>query len=87
MSRTSFIALIFLLMVEMFLEGQGLLITETSRPRSHIPQSVGLFWTSSQPDAETYTCTTHNIHKEKISKPWGDSNPPSQQSSDRRPTP
>jgi hypothetical protein len=33
--------------------GQGLLIIEASRSHSDIQQSVGLLWTSDQPDAET----------------------------------
>jgi len=33
--------------------GQGLLIIEDSRPHSYTPHSVGLLWTSGQPDADT----------------------------------
>ena len=33
--------------------GRGLLIVEDSRSHSDTPQSVGLFWTSDLPDAET----------------------------------
>ena len=33
--------------------GHGLLITEASRSHSDTPRSVGLFWASDQPDAET----------------------------------
>ena len=35
--------------------GQGLLINEASRSHSDTPQSVGLLWTSDQPDSETPT--------------------------------
>ena len=35
--------------------GQGLLIVEDSWSYSDTPQSVGLLWTSDQPDAETST--------------------------------
>jgi len=35
--------------------GQGLLIIEASRSHSDAPHSVGLLWTSDQPDAETST--------------------------------
>jgi hypothetical protein len=35
--------------------GQGLLIIEASRSHSDTPHSVGLLWTSDQPDAETST--------------------------------
>jgi hypothetical protein len=37
------------------LEGQGLLIVEASSSHSDTPHSVGLLWTSDQPDAETST--------------------------------
>jgi len=42
--------------------GQDLLIIEVSRSHSDTPQSVGLLWTSDQPDSETSTWqqTTHN---------------------------
>jgi hypothetical protein len=30
---------------------------------THTPHSVGLLWTSDQPDAETSTYTTHSTHK------------------------
>jgi hypothetical protein len=46
--------------------GQGLLIIEASRSHSDTPQSVGLLWTSDQPDAETstwqHTTLTTDIH-------------------------
>jgi hypothetical protein len=35
--------------------GLGLLIIEASRSYSDTPHSVGLLWTSDQPDAETST--------------------------------
>jgi hypothetical protein len=35
--------------------GQCLLIIEALRSHSDTPHSVGLLWTSDQPDAETYT--------------------------------
>jgi hypothetical protein len=35
--------------------GQGLLIIEASRSHLDTPHSVGLLWTSDQPDAETST--------------------------------
>jgi hypothetical protein len=34
---------------------QGLLTVEASRPHSHTPHSVRLFWASEQPDAKTST--------------------------------
>jgi hypothetical protein len=36
------------------LGGLGLLIVEASRSHSDTPHSIGLLWTSDQPDAETY---------------------------------
>jgi hypothetical protein len=42
-------------MAQQLLVGQGLLIIEASRSHSDTPHSVGLFWTSDQPDAETST--------------------------------
>ena len=52
--------------------GQGLLIVEASRSHSDTPHSVGLLWTSDQPDAETATYTKHNTHKRQISMPQRD---------------
>ena len=49
--------------------GQGLLIIEASRPHSDTSHSVGLLWTSDQPDAETSYLETHNTHKRKTSMP------------------
>jgi hypothetical protein len=37
------------------LVGQGLIIIEASRSHSDTPHSVGLLWTSDQPDAQTST--------------------------------
>jgi len=37
------------------LVGQDLLIIETSPSHSDTPQSIGLLWTSDQPDAENST--------------------------------
>jgi hypothetical protein len=42
-------------MAQQTLLGQGLLIIEVSRSHSDTPHSVGLLWTSDQPDAETST--------------------------------
>jgi hypothetical protein len=41
-------------MAQQPLVGQGLLIIEVSRSHSDTPHSVGLLWTSDQPDAVTY---------------------------------
>jgi hypothetical protein len=48
------------------LVGQGLLRMEASRSHSDTPHSVGLLWTSDQPDAETSTWP-HNTHKRQTS--------------------
>ena len=48
---------------------QGLLVVEASRSHSDTPHSVGLFWTSDQPDTETATYTTHNTHKRQTCMP------------------
>ena len=45
----------FFLMAQQPLIGQELLIIEASRPLSDTPQTVGLLWTSDQPDTETST--------------------------------
>jgi len=46
--------------------GQGLLIIEVSRSHSDTPHSVGLLWTSNQPEAGTstwqYTTLTEDKH-------------------------
>jgi hypothetical protein len=42
-------------MVQQPLGGLGLLIIEASRSHLDTPHSVGLLWTSDQPDAETST--------------------------------
>jgi len=45
----------FITMAQQPQVGQGLLIIEDSRSHSDTPHSVGLLWTSDQPDAETST--------------------------------
>jgi hypothetical protein len=40
--------------------GQGLLINKASLSHSDTPPSVGLLWTSDQPDAETSDNTQHS---------------------------
>jgi len=46
---------IFFPMTQKPLVGQGLVIVDASRSHSDTPHSVGLLWTSYQPDAETST--------------------------------
>jgi len=53
-------------MTQQSLIGQALLIFQTLRSHSGTPHSVGLLWTSDQPDAETstrkYTTLTRDRH-------------------------
>ena len=49
--------------------GQGLLIVEASRSHSGTPQSIGLLWTSDQPDAETSTWQHTTLTKEGLPFP------------------
>ena len=51
------------------LVGQVLLIIKTSRSYSDTSQSVGLLWTSDQPDAEVLFLTTISIYNRKASIP------------------
>jgi len=55
-------------MAQQPLVGQGLLIIEASRSHSDTSHSVGLLWTSDQPDAETSTWQ-HSIYKRQTSMP------------------
>ena len=48
--------------------------------------SVGLLWTSDQPDAETFTSQHSTLTTERHPCRWQDSNPRSQQASGLRPT-
>jgi len=54
--------------------GQGLLTVEDSRSHSDTPQSVGLRWTSDQPDAETFTWEQATLTGNKHSCPRRNSN-------------
>ena len=49
--------------------GQGLLIIEDSWLHSDTLQSVGLLWTSDQPDAETSTWQPTTLKRDKTSMP------------------
>ena len=48
---------------------QVLIIIKISRSHSDTPHSVGLLWTSDQPDAETCTWQYNNVHKREIPMP------------------
>jgi hypothetical protein len=68
--------------------GSWLPITKASRSHSlDTPHSVGLFWTSDQPYAETSALQHTILTREKHPCRQRDSNPKSQQQSGRRPTP
>jgi hypothetical protein len=63
--------------------GHGLLIIEASRSHSDTPHSVGVLWTSDQPDAETSDYATFT--KDRYASFRWDSNPQSQPANGRRP--
>ena len=62
--------------------GQGLLIIEASRSHSDTPHSVGLLWTSDQPDAEPSSGQHSTRDRHPCTRQ--DSNPQSQQASGLR---
>ena len=59
----------FVTMAQQPLVRKRLFIMEGSRSHSHTSHSVGLLWTSDQPDAQTSTGTTHNTHDRQTSMP------------------
>jgi hypothetical protein len=63
-----------------------ILIIETSRSHSDTPHSVGLLWTSNQPDAETSTEETQHSRETEFHSPVGTrtSNPNKQVATDPR---
>jgi len=58
-------------MAQQPLVGHGLLIVEDSRSHSDTPHSVGLLWTSDQPDAENSALRNTTLPREDISAPGG----------------
>jgi hypothetical protein len=58
---------------------QGLFIIEASRSHSDTTHTVGILWTSDQPDAETSTWQHTTLTREIYPFPKRDSNPQSQQ--------
>jgi hypothetical protein len=60
---------VFFSMAQQPLVGQGLLIVKASWSHSDTPHSVGLLWTSNQPDARDLFLTTHNTHKRHTPMP------------------
>jgi hypothetical protein len=73
-------------MAQQPLVGHSLLIIEASRSHSDAPHSVGLLWTSDQPDAENYAWQ-HTLTRDRHLCPPQASNPQFQKASGRRPTP
>jgi hypothetical protein len=67
--------------------GLSCLLSEAFRSHLDTPHSVGLLWTSDQFGAETSTWQHTTLTKDKHPWPQWDSNPRSQQSVGRRPTP
>jgi len=67
--------------------GQGLPTVKPSRSHSDTPHSVGLLWTSDQPDTDTSTWQHTTLTRKRHPCPGSDSNPQSQETSSRRLTP
>jgi len=62
----SYLKYYFFIMKQQPPAGQGLLIFEDLRSHSDTPHSVGILWTSDQPDADLYL-TKHNNHNRQTS--------------------
>ena len=77
----------FFLMARQPLVGQGLVIVEASQSHSDTRQTLGLLWTSDQPDAKTSTWQHTTLTRNRHPCHRLDSNPQSQKSRGRRPTP
>ena len=58
-------------MAQQPLVGQGLLVVKASRSHLDSPYSVGLLWTSDQPDAETSIWQNTHTHNRRTSTPFG----------------
>jgi len=67
------------------LVGQGLLIIEVLRAHPDTPHSVGLLWTSDQPDTENSTWQHTTLTTDRHPCPRRNSNTQSQEESGRRP--
>jgi hypothetical protein len=67
--------------------GKGLLIIKALRTHSDTPHSVGLLWTSDQPDARNSTWQQATLTWDGHPCARRDSNPQSQKANGRRPTP
>jgi hypothetical protein len=85
-AHAPYIYLLLHSMVQQPLVNQALLIIDASRSHSDTPHSVGLLWTSDQPDAETSTSEHSTPTRDRHPCPRRDSNPQSQEASGRTPT-
>jgi hypothetical protein len=65
----------------------SLLFIETSRSHSDTPHTVGLLWTSDEPDAQNSTWQNTTLTRDRQQCPRWDSSPQSQQARGCRPTP
>jgi hypothetical protein len=63
------IGTVFFFMAQQPTMGQGLIIVEASRSHSDPRHTVGLFWTSDQPDAQTSTSQHNSTHMQHASTP------------------
>ena len=66
---------------------QGFFSIEASRSHLDTPHSVRLLWRRDRSVAETSAYQRITFTRDRHPCPWRDSNPQSQQASDRRPTP
>ena len=74
-------------MAQLPMAGQGLLIIEASPSHSHTQHSVGRLWASDQLDVQASTSQEITFTGDRYPGPRQDSNPRSQQTSGRKPTP
>jgi len=74
-------------MAQQPLVDHGLLIIEAKWSHFETPHSLGILWTCDQPDAQTSSSQHTTLTKDRHPCPLRDSNPQSQQASDRRTTP
>jgi hypothetical protein len=73
-------------MAQQLLVGQDLIIIEASQSHSDTTHSVGLLWTSDQPDVQTSTQQHTILTTDRHPCPCRDSNPQFKQENFRIPT-
>jgi hypothetical protein len=74
-------------MAQQLLVVEGFIIIGDSRSHSDTPYSVGILWTSDQPDAEPSTLLHSAFTTDRHPCSRRDKNPQSKQASNRKPTP